>query len=214
MASSAYMKMSDTVSLFGGRVPAEVELLSKHMKDLDRDTFTQLLTAVVNAVAGQECSDSMRVISESGLISEENFNHVVAGLYALLKEALRLSASSLKQEVFSEDLRALRISEEFIADVSSVVFGNGQTSLKVSATQGPSLPKIEEFKWRVDVAISTSSLSRALQPSILMQMKLSDGRLHQFEVPVAKFQELRYNVSLILKEMNDLEKRSILKIKD
>lgn len=35
-----------------------------------------------------------------------------------------------------------------------------------------------------------------------------------FQVPVAKFQELRYNVALILKEMNDLEKRSILKIQD
>jgi len=35
-----------------------------------------------------------------------------------------------------------------------------------------------------------------------------------FQVPVAKFQELRYNVALILKEINDLEKRSILKIQD
>lgn len=34
------------------------------------------------------------------------------------------------------------------------------------------------------------------------------------QVPVSKFQELRYNVALILKEMNDLEKRSILQIQD
>lgn len=33
-------------------------------------------------------------------------------------------------------------------------------------------------------------------------------------MPVAKFQELRYNIALILKEMNDLEKRSVLKIQD
>ncbi|KAA0709100.1 COMM domain-containing protein 5 [Triplophysa tibetana] len=211
--SSGHMKMTDTVSLFGGRVPAHVELLYKHLKDLDRSTFQQILAAVVNAVDGQDCSESMREISDSGFISEDRFNHVVAGLYAVVKEAQRLP--SLKQEVLSEDLRALRFSEEFIADVSSAVFANGQTSMKVSPTlQGPSLPKMEEFRWRVDVAISTSSLSRALQPSILMQMKLSDGSLHCFEVPVSKFQELRYNVSLILKEMNDLEKRSILKIQD
>ncbi|XP_065109882.2 COMM domain-containing protein 5 [Paramisgurnus dabryanus] len=207
------MMSSGPVSLFGGAVPADVELLSKHLKDLDRDTFKQILVAVVNAVDGQDCSESMRLIAESGLISEETFNHVVAGLYAVMKEALCLP--SIRQEVFSEDLRALRVTEDFIADVSSVVFGNRQTSMKVSpALQGPSFPKIEEFRWRVDVAISTSSLSRALQPSVLMQMKLSDGCLHRFEVPVAKFQDLRYNVSLILKEMNDLEKRSILKIQD
>ncbi len=34
------------------------------------------------------------------------------------------------------------------------------------------------------------------------------------QVPVSKFQDLRYNVALILKEMNDLEKRSILQIQD
>lgn len=34
------------------------------------------------------------------------------------------------------------------------------------------------------------------------------------QVPISKFQDLRYNVALILKEMNDLEKRSILKIQD
>lgn len=204
--------MTDTVSLFGSRVPAHVELLYKHLKDLDRSIFQQIVTDVVSAVDGQDCSESMRVIAESGLISEDNFNHVVAGLYAVVKEALRLP--SLKQEVFNEDLRALRVSEEFIADVSSAIFANRQTSMKVPTLQGPSLLKMEEFRWRVDVAISTSSLSRALQPSILMQMKLSDGSLHRFEVPVTKFQELRYNVSLILKEMNDLEKRSILKIQD
>lgn len=77
-----------------------------------------------------------------------------------------------------------RISEEFLADVSSVVFGNRcdlnkrslfsqtdciiltsslisgfssrQTSMNASDRhQGPSLAKLEEFKWRVDVAIST-----------------------------------------------------------
>ena len=35
-----------------------------------------------------------------------------------------------------------------------------------------------------------------------------------FQVPVAKFHELRYNVAFVLKEMEDLEKRNILKIKD
>lgn len=35
-----------------------------------------------------------------------------------------------------------------------------------------------------------------------------------YQVPVSKFHELRYNVALILKEMNNLEKRSILQIQD
>ncbi|KAG1946795.1 COMM domain-containing protein 5 [Pimephales promelas] len=203
--------MSESVSVFGGRVPAEVELLCKHLRNLHRDTFTQILGAVVKAMEGEDCCECVQRISESGLVSEDSLNHVMAGLYALLKEAQRMP--TLRQEVFNEDLRALRISEEFLSDVSSVVFGNRLTSASVRQHE-PRLAKLEEFKWRVDVAISTSSLARALQPSILMQMKLSDGHVHRFQVPVAKFQDLRYNVSLILKEMNDIEKRSILKIQD
>ena len=44
------------------------------------------------------------------------------------------------------------------------------------------LPGLDNFKWRVDVAISTSSLKRAMKPSVLMQMTLTDGRIHTFEV--------------------------------
>ncbi|KAJ6663353.1 hypothetical protein lerEdw1_010490 [Lerista edwardsae] len=109
----------------------------------------------------------------------------------------------------------LRIPEDFIADFVTVAFGNRRPVLEAALQEQTSkLPRINDFRWRVDVAISTSSLARALQPSILMQLRLSDGTAHRFEVPVAKFHELRYNVALILKEMNDLEKRSVLRIQD
>jgi hypothetical protein len=35
-----------------------------------------------------------------------------------------------------------------------------------------------------------------------------------FQVPTSKFHELRYNVAFVLKEMEDIEKRNILKIQD
>ncbi|MCJ8733942.1 hypothetical protein PDJAM_G00229590 [Pangasius djambal] len=203
------------VGFFGGRIPKEVVSMAKHLKDVDKQLFRQILKVVVNALEEKECSVSMAEIIEDNSLSEEKLSDIVSGMYELLKEALRLPSSSMKQESFEEDLRELRIFEEFIADLSRVVFGNGRPAFDVSVTQhGPRLPKLEKFRWRVDVAISTSSLSRALQPNILMQLKLSDGNLHQFEVSVPKFQELRYNVSLILKEIKDLEKRSVLKIQD
>ncbi|KAI4819495.1 hypothetical protein KUCAC02_004741 [Chaenocephalus aceratus] len=73
----------------------------------------------------------MKSIAESSVIPQERLSYIVAGMYRVLSEAIRIPTSSLKQEV-----------------------------------------------------------------------------------PLSKFQELRYNVALILKEMNDLEKRNILKIQD
>ncbi|AWP12486.1 COMM domain-containing protein 5 isoform 2 [Scophthalmus maximus] len=202
-------------SFLGGRIPPEIESMSKNLKDVDHDMFRRILKAVVSALDGKDCREVMRTIAESSTIPQERLGHIIAGMYRLLSEAIRIPTSSLKQEAFKEDLRELRIPEDFITDFSSVVFGNRRAALEAARSlNDPHLPTIEELKWRVDVAISTSSLARAMQPSVLMQMKLSDGSFKRFEVPVSKFQELRYNVALILKEMNDLEKRSILKIQD
>ncbi|XP_019938265.1 COMM domain-containing protein 5 [Paralichthys olivaceus] len=206
---------SRDLSFLGGRIPPEIESMSKNLKDVDHEMFRRILKAVVSALEGKDSRDVMKAIAESSTIPQERLSHIVAGMYRVLSEAIRIPTSSLKQEAFKDDLRELRIPEDFITDFSSVVFGNRRTALEAATSQNdPHLPTIEDFKWRVDVAISTSSLSRALQPSVLMQMKLSDGSLSRFEVPVSKFQELRYNVALILKEMNNLEKRSILKIQD
>ncbi|XP_068813843.1 COMM domain-containing protein 5 isoform X2 [Struthio camelus] len=185
-------------SFLGARVPAEVEAMARAVREVDKETFRRLLKVTVNALEGKDCKESVKLIGESTNLSEEQLAFLISGMYTLLREALRLPLSTFKQEVFKEDLKELR----------------RPVSEGTTLTQGSRLPSVQDFKWRVDVAISTSSLARALQPSILMLLKLSDGTAHRFEVPVAKFQELRYNVALILKEMNDLEKRSILKIQD
>ncbi|KAM8953572.1 COMM domain-containing protein 5 [Pelodytes ibericus] len=206
---------NDRTSYLGARIPQEVEAMTKYLKDLDKDLFRKILKAVVNALEGKDSRDLLKVLLENTLISEEQLTFIISGAYTLLKVALRFPVSTLKQEVFKDDLKELGIPDEFIVDFANIVYGNRRPVLENAALeQGIRLPTVEDFRWRVDVAISTSCLSRALQPSILMQLKLSDGAFHRFEVPVAKFQELRYNVALILKEMNDLEKRSILKIQD
>ncbi|KAK5865192.1 hypothetical protein PBY51_016379 [Eleginops maclovinus] len=211
------MSLSHTkdTSFLGGRIPAEIESMPKNLKDVDQELFRKILKAVVSALEGKDSRELMKSIAESSVIPQERLSHIVAGMYRVLSEAIRIPTSSLKQEAFKEDLRELRIPEDFITDFASVVFGSRRTALDAATSQNdPHLPTVEDFKWRVDVAISTSSLARSLQPSVLMQMKLSDGSCQRFEVPLSKFQELRYNVALILKEMNDLEKRNILKIQD
>ncbi|XP_019395778.1 PREDICTED: COMM domain-containing protein 5-like [Crocodylus porosus] len=199
----------------GARLPAAVGAMARSLRQLDRDIFRRLLAVTVSALEGNDCKDSVRRIAENADLSEQQLAVLISGMYTLLREALRLPLPTFKQEVFKEDLKDLRIPDDFIADFASVVFGNRRPVLETTTLkQANSLPRVKDFQWRVDVAISTSSLARALQPSILMLLKLSNGEAHRFEVPVAKFQELRYNIALILKEMNDLEKRSVLKIQD
>ncbi|TSL89881.1 COMM domain-containing protein 5 [Bagarius yarrelli] len=191
------MMTDHNVRFWGERIPREIVNMAKHLKDLDKQVFRQVLKVVVNCLEGKECSVSVADLQNTSL-SEEQIIDIISGMNEVLREAVRVSPSSVKIKSFEDDLRELR-----------------RPTLKSSLTKhDPRLAKLEQFRWRVDVAVSTSSLSRALQPTILMQFTLSDGNRHQCEVSLSKFQELRYNIALILKETNDLEKRSVLKIQD
>uniref|UniRef100_A0A8D0H6I7 COMM domain-containing protein 5 n=1 Tax=Sphenodon punctatus TaxID=8508 RepID=A0A8D0H6I7_SPHPU len=203
------------VSFLGAQLPPEVEVMAKGVWDLGKETFRKLLKVTIGALEGKDCKESVQLITEGTNLSEEQLAVLLSGMYTLLQEALWLPASTFKQDIFTENLKNLRIPEDFITDFASVVFGNRHSVLEATILkQSNRLPVIEDFECRVDLAILTSSLARALQLSILMQLKLSDETVHRFEVPVSTFQELRYNVALILKEMNDLEKRSMLKIQN
>ena len=57
------------------------------------------------------------------------------------------------------------------------------------------VPQLEHLWWRVDVVLSTSSISKVLRPSVLLRAVLSDGSVHTAEVSVARFHELRHAVA-------------------
>lgn len=97
---------------------------------------------------------------------------------------------------------------------TNITIKNSQEGLEKAIFEtGLRYPTLDNFSWRVDVTISSNSLSRVLKPTILMTTVTSNGQKKTFEVSVEKFHELRYNVAKVLKEMEDLERLQILKIK-
>lgn len=75
----------------------------------------------------------------------------------------------------------------------------------------PSQLKATMINWRVDVSISTSSLSKTLEPSVIMELTLSNGQVVSFEIPMGMFHVFRFNVALVIKEMDDILNRQIFK---
>uniref|UniRef100_A0A7M4EFE1 COMM domain containing 5 n=1 Tax=Crocodylus porosus TaxID=8502 RepID=A0A7M4EFE1_CROPO len=141
----------------GARLPAAVGAMARSLRQLDRDIFRRLLAVTVSALEGNDCKDSVRRIAENADLSEQQLAVLISGMYTLLREALRLPLPTFKQEVFKEDLKDLRIPDDFIADFASVVFGNRRPVLETTTLkQANSLPRVKDFQWRVDVAISTS----------------------------------------------------------
>ena len=75
-------------------------------------------------------------------------------------------------------------------------------------------PRVTNLKWRVDVSISTSSLERVMKPSVMMEWTLDDGRVKTFEMDVAQFEKLRYDVARLLRNMQEIERHPIMRIVD
>lgn len=206
---------SGRVSFLGAQLPAEVAALARLVGDLDRSTFRKLLKLVVGSLQGEDCREAVQRLGTSANLPEERLGVLLAGTHTLLRQALRLPPASLKPDVFKDQLQELGFPHDLVGDLASVAFGNQRPLLdSVAQQQGTWLPHVSELQWRVDVAISTSTQARSLQPSVLMQLKLSDGSAHRFEVSVAKFQELRHSVALVLKEMAELEKKCERRLQD
>jgi hypothetical protein len=72
-------------------------------------------------------------------------------------------------------------------------------------------PSLRDFRWRLDICISTQSQSRVMRPTILVEMTTTEGIVRQFSLSIEKFHELRYNVAKVLKDMDALEKQTVPK---
>lgn len=141
-----------------------------------------------------------------------NVDIIYGGLYTLLKCALSIPVTSLKKEVFKGDLKELQIPEDYVEDLVNVVYGPRCSPIRASLMKNaPHLNKLEKLGWRLDVAISTSALSRVLEPTIVMEMTVDGDRKETFEVQPSQFHQLRFAVASLLKEMENLEKKNVLK---
>ncbi|KAM6148297.1 COMM domain-containing protein 5 [Rhynchocyon petersi] len=206
---------SGRVSFLGPQPPPQVTAMVQLLGELDRSTFRKLLKLVVSSLQGEDCREAVQQLGASSGLPDERLGILLAGVHTLLHQALRLPLASLKPEAFQSQLQELCIPQGFAEDLASVAFGNQRPFLdSLARQQGAWLPRVTNFRWRVDVAISTSSLARSLRPSILIQLELSDGSACCFEVSTARFQELRYSVALVLKEMADLKKKCGRKLQD
>ncbi|XP_071455339.1 COMM domain-containing protein 5 [Hetaerina americana] len=209
------------ISLFPStRVPLAVKLLGKSIEGISKNAFRLLLQLVVNAIEGRVtqdgCLDKIRrqCQIQKGQQAPDNLDELFAGLHAIVHAFLRLEPGSLKPEIFENELKDLKFSEECISDMVGVLYGPKRASFDAALLREPStphLPRMERMQWRVDVIISSNALSRVLEPSIQVRMTMTDGSIVYFTASISRFHQLRHAVAAALREMGHLEQKSLLK---
>ena len=133
------------------------------------------------------------------------------GLQAIIRTAIR---TRTKASVVEKDLTEMNIPPPAVALIGALLKRERMDLETRSLTNRTRFPRLGGLQWRVDVAISSSSLLRVFRPSIMVQMALSDGRIKTFDVSVEQFHQLRYNVAKVLRDMQELERHPIMRIAD
>jgi len=66
-------------------------------------------------------------------------------------------------------------------------------------------PSLTSLTWRVDVILSSSSVTRVMQPFVIVRFGLSDGSFRTVEMSVKAFHDLRFRVAEGLHALHKLE---------
>lgn len=66
-------------------------------------------------------------------------------------------------------------------------------------------PTFTSLTWRVDVILSSSSVTRVMQPFVIMRFGLSNGTYKTVELSVEAFHDLRFRISEALHSLHKLE---------
>lgn len=145
----------------------------------------------------------------AGANSGDDVNVLFTGIYSIVVAAV---SSKEQTATIVEDLKRMHLPPTVADDLGQVI-NKSRAALEAAALRSRiGFPGLAKLRWRIDVTISSGSLSRVMRPSILMQMVLSDGRIRSFDVSVAQFNQLRYGVAKMLQDMQTLERHPVMRI--
>ncbi|RNA10605.1 COMM domain-containing 5 [Brachionus plicatilis] len=223
---SSYLTTSTRTPFWGYRTPAEFKYVQKVFNDdmknfaitkaCYRDIFKVVVFSFENLNNESELKLVEKKIDDTSKKHSISYNIMISlytGIYKLIKYSKR---SSIKQDTIKADLLDfLKLPEEFVSDFMMVITGHRREYMEKNLSLNyPKYPVIASINWRIDVSISSSSVTRGLVPTITLKMELSDGRIKTLEMDVPMFHLIRFNVALVLKEMSDNHNRHIFKLTD
>jgi len=170
---------------------------------MKQSMFRKLLSLVIQLAETGDLSDEAR----EAITADKDVFCVFNGLNGIVRSAVK---NKIKDTTVAADLQKVQIPQVYAADICAAIQKKREDLERAADKQRISLPSIRDIRWRVDVTISTTGLSRVFLPVIVMQLTLSNGQISTFECPVEVFHRLRYSVAKVLKGMNDLQQNYIM----
>ncbi|XP_003424560.1 COMM domain-containing protein 5 [Nasonia vitripennis] len=186
---------------------------TKHISELKQTVVRPLLQLAVKAIDQEYIEEgALEIVSKNFDIPQAIVDEWYAAVLIILKLHLRSPSITIKPAEFKQCLQELKFSPECIQDIFSVLTGSKRPDLMRNfSNKVQFLPHLHACKWRVDIIISSSFMSKVLEPHVLMEWILSNGESYTFELSLSRFHQLRHAVAKLLLEIQRLEVYNVIK---
>ena len=157
-------------STFFTVIPDEVRAavpLIHGLEDAELAPYIDLALAALKRGSAPEDGDFEALTAAKGGASEKD-GTIFTGVYIILRTAIR---NRCKASIVEKDLKQMNVPPSAVSIIVSKLKAERFAIEDRSLTNQTRFPRLEELHWRVDVAISSSSLLRVFRPSILMQVR-------------------------------------------
>ncbi|KAM7362202.1 COMM domain containing 5 Like Sm protein 4 [Cochliomyia hominivorax] len=191
----------------------------KYFPQLTKPVMRVLIQVSVHYIESSKCSPevldlALNKLTHAGHSIPDNFCELFAAVLQIMQIFLRTPRGTVKPEELKECLKQdLRFNDECIEDLTKVLH-NHRFSLTKNFVEVKMLRSCaKNVQWRINISFHQrlSQSMSAVTPTIILHFHLSDGRFRTLELPISMFHRLRYNVAVLLSEMQALEQRAVMK---
>lgn len=199
-------------TFFVSIIPEEVKLLIPILHSLPNKDYRIILTKVIEYMITNTFTDTDFIQFQKS-VTTNNTNADIGLIFTAIYTILRVAiAGKVSITTLNTDMKRLNYPIAAADDLCKALLSSRNKIEKSILNSRISFPRLQKLRWRVDVAISTGSLSRVMRPCIVMQLILDNKNIKTFEVSIDQFNQLRHSVAKILLDMQTIERHPIMKL--
>ena len=117
--------------------------------------------------------------------------------------------AAIYESMSEEQVSALfpeHIDPELVAMISDVVSSNVESWSQSATLSQPSIPKLVDMDWRIDVITGTGDVSRMALPSVMLQLELQNAQTRVGVMPDVESHVLELNKGELQTILDGLDK--------
>ncbi|KAH8341551.1 COMM domain-containing protein 5 [Drosophila kikkawai] len=203
-------------SMFRYNLLRSVKPYTPFVPQLSKSMLRVLIQVSVHFIETKKSSSevlslALNKVTNAGHKIPPNFCELFTMVFLMMQIFLRYPKGVVKHHELRKCLMDdLNFTEEYVDDICKVLLNHREILCKNFSETKMDRPKISKMQWRINISLSLNTVHMD-EPTIVLHFKLQNKEFRTLELPLSMFQQVRYNIALLLNELQALQTRSVLK---